>query len=73
MATDNIGGRKFIGFICSMLGWAAVLYLAFITGNFKGDSPQSFLFFLILIQGIFFGGNLAEKWILSKGDKTNGQ
>jgi hypothetical protein len=56
-----------------MLGWAAVLYLAFITGNFKGDSPQSFLFFLILIQGIFFGGNLAEKWILSKGDKTNGQ
>jgi hypothetical protein len=65
MNTDSIGGRKFIGYILSMFGWFAVLYVTLTTGNFKADSPQNFMFFMVLVQGIFFGSNLAEKYILS--------
>ncbi len=75
MKTDNIGGRKFIGFILCMFAWGAVLYADMVTGNFKDSHAQMFLFFLVLVQGVFFGGNLVEKYVmqvLSKGKENVG-
>lgn len=64
--TDKIGGRKFIAYLLSMAGWALVFVEVMREGVLTQDITQSFLFYLILIQAIFFGGNLAERLIRGK-------
>ena len=72
MNTDAIGGRKFIGFLLGMMGWVAVLYAAVTKGLLNADNIQMFLFFLVLILGMFFGGNLIENFVNKRLGNGNG-
>ena len=71
MLSDAIGGRKFIAFIICTICYCGLFFVGMKQGILTGDILQSFLFYLIVIQGIFFGGNIAEKFILK--NKTEGK
>jgi len=71
--TDNFGGRKFVAFVISMAVICFLTVVMYLMKWLTADYCMRIMGTVVMIAGIFTGGNMAEKYFNNKkGGEKNG-